>query len=264
MILKLHDKYIRAFLSRKMDHIFTVSKTSKEYLSNIYKIDDSKISITYNSVDDIFKKIENLNRNINGCYYSNNYKYIFHLSKYSERKNPDVIIKAFNEINKKNSGIKLILAGSGWSNSQVSRYLFDNKLADKVIFPGFISRENIVELFNISSLFVFPSFYEGFGMPNIESMACGCPVITSNAFAIPEVVGDAAVILKDNTDYMELSKKAIEVIENKKLAERLVIKGLKRSKDFSWITSAETVLRVYDDLINSAENVSKRSKDISR
>lgn len=89
-------------------------------------------------------------------------------------------------------------------------------------------------------------------MPNIESMACGCPVITSNVFAIPEVVSDAAIILKDNTDPVELANRSIELIENRVLADGLITKGLKRSKDFSWTESANTVLNIYNKLIKNS------------
>lgn len=248
---KLHDKYIRRYFSRKMDHIFTVSKASKDYLNKAYKITNNKISITYNAVDSSFRQLKEINREINGINFDDEYRYIFHLSKYSERKNPTVILKAFREIATKADDIKLILAGSGWKNLEVLNYLKHNNLEDRVIFPGFISREDIVNIFNFSDVFIFPSFYEGFGMPNIESMACGCPVITSNVFAIPEVVGDAALILNDNRDFNELSDKVFEILNSSKTSKELVEKGFIQAAKYSWKKSANTVLSVYKELINS-------------
>lgn len=243
LIKKLHDKYLRKFLSKKMDHIFTVSKASKDYLMEDYKLNPEKISITYNAVDSDFKVIDNVEKD-------KNFKHIFHLSKYSSRKNPEVILKGFKEICKETDDIKLILAGSGWNGKEVVKYFKDNGLEDRVIFPGFVSRERIVELFNIADLFLFPSHYEGFGMPNIEAMACGCPVITSNVFAIPEVVGDAALIMKDHTDPKELASKSLELLNNNELSAELISKGIKRAKRFSWKESAETVLNKYKELTN--------------
>lgn len=251
LVKKLHDKYLRAIFSRKMDHIFTVSKASKKYLEKDYRLAESKVSITYNAVDKIFREIDVTDRVINGLNFDISFRYIFHLSKYSKRKNPEVILRSFKKVCNRAEDIKLILAGSGWDNPTVRNYLKENSLTDRVIFPGFLSREDIVKLFNISNLFVFPSFYEGFGMPNIESMACGCPVITSNVFAIPEVVGDAALILDNNTDPEELTEKIFTLLENPSLVEDLREKGLKRAKEFSWEESATHVLNIYKELTKS-------------
>lgn len=248
LVKKLHDKYLRTIFSRNMDHIFTVSKASKKYLEEDYRLAESNVSITYNAVDEIFRELDVTDREINGYNFDSSNRYIFHLSKYSTRKNPEVILRSFKRVYNRADNIKLILAGSGWDNPKVREYLEDNSLTDRVIFPGFLSREDIVKLFNISNLFLFPSFYEGFGMPNIEAMACGCPVITSNVFAIPEVVGDAALILDNNTDPDELTEKIFTLLENPTLVEELRVKGLKRVKDFSWEESANHVLKIYKEL----------------
>ena len=94
-------------------------------------------------------------------------------------------------------------------------------------------------------MFLFPSFFEGFGMPNLEAMACGCPVITSKAFAIPEIVDDSALILKDNSDPTELADKIIQLLNDEILRKNLIKKGLERIKLYSWEKSASTVLDIY-------------------
>jgi glycosyltransferase involved in cell wall biosynthesis len=246
----LHDKYIRPILVKFMDYILTVSQTSKKYLVRDCKFPEDRIAITYNAVDSDFKRQETKSIVINNYRFNpEKNRYLFHLSKYSERKNPKVILDSFKHINKEDKEIVLILGGKGWENRDVLDFLHDNQLENNVLFPGFMTRQEIMQLLSLSSAFIFPSYYEGFGMPNIEAMACGCPVITSNAFAIPEIVGDAAVILKDNTDSHELCSKVFDVINNKELAQELVNKGYIRSKDFSWNKSAEVALSIYDKCI---------------
>ena len=138
--------------------------------------------------------------------------FIFHLSKYSVRKNPWTMLNAFQILKEKKSDLKFVLGGKGWKNQKVVEFAQKKNILKDLIFTDFISREEIIELLNLAEVFVFPSFFEGFGIPNIEAMACGCPVITSNAFAIPEVVGDAALILNDNKDPNELANKILQII----------------------------------------------------
>jgi len=105
-----------------------------------------------------------------------------------------------------------------------------------------------VAFYNAASVFVFPSLAEGFGMPNIEAMACGCPVITSGVFAIPEVVGDAAWIVQDPEDPEELATALVQVVTRPEVRNRLVEAGFKRLELFDWDKAAEKVIRMYEGL----------------
>ena len=138
------------------------------------------------------------------------------------------------------------MGGSGWKNKEVIEFARQHNMLNDIIFTGFIPRRDFIGLLNMAEIFVFPSFFEGFGMPNLEAMACGCPVITSNAFAIPEIVGDAALILKNNSDHSELARKMVAALENDTLRLSLIKKGLERVKLYSWKESAQTVLNIYD------------------
>ncbi|OQY40898.1 MAG: hypothetical protein B6229_00535 [Spirochaetaceae bacterium 4572_7] len=245
-----HDKIIRPIYMRAMDFIFTVSQTSKNYFVDAFSIEDKKIGITYNAVGPEFRVTAEYKDDIINKFKIDS-QFIFHLSKYSTRKNPQVILESFNILCKTNNSIKLVLAGKDWNNDYVKIFLSENNLLNRVIFPGFVSRDEIVGLLNLASVFIFPSFYEGFGMPNIEAMACGCPVITSDAFAIPEVVGDAAIILNDNTNPNELSQKIIDIVTDNSLSNKLIEKGLIQSKKYSWENSANMVLTSYDNILNN-------------
>lgn len=244
-IKTFHTKFIRPYYARKLDYIFTVSKTTKSQIINYYRINKDKIKLTYNAVDDDFKVYNKTPKEINEKYGIDS-PFIFHLSKYSIRKNPWTLLKAFQTLKKNKKSIKLVLGGNGWKNKDVIQFARQQNILKDIIFTGFIPRRDVIGLLNLADVFVFPSFFEGCGMPNLEAMACGCPVITSNAFAIPEIVGDAALILKNNSDPGELASKIIEVLENENLRKNLIEKGLERIKLYSWKESAQTVLNIYE------------------
>jgi glycosyltransferase involved in cell wall biosynthesis len=251
----LHKKYLVRNYARKMDYIFSVSKATKSYLHSNYKIPIDKIKITSNSVSKEYKILssEILGNSIKKKFGINN-QYILHISKYSKRKNPGVILKSFShfrELNNHNKKVQLVLVGSGWKNKEVMNFIESYNLTQYVVFTGFASKHDVINLLNFAKVFIFPSLYEGFGMPNLEAMACGCPVITSNAFAIPEIVGDAALILNDNTNYYELADKINILFSNNKLRNSLIRKGLERVQYFSWYKSAQTAISIYRECITN-------------
>ena len=121
-------------------------------------------------------------------------------------------------------------------------------ISERFITPGFVPERDVAELMNAADAFVFPSFAEGFGMPNVEAMACGCPVITTPGLAIREIVGDAAYIVEDPYDAVALSEAMHRVISNGQLRAHLIERGAARIPLFSWTRSAERLLSVYDEL----------------
>jgi glycosyltransferase involved in cell wall biosynthesis len=145
--------------------------------------------------------------------------------------------------------MKLVIAGGKWNNTEVADELQRLGIENKVILTGFVGEEEAVRLYNGAEAFIFPSLAEGFGMPNIEAMACGCPVITSGIFAIPEVVGDAALLMKDPKDAQDLADKLEILTSNEDLKEDLIARGLERAKRYrSWEPSAKKLLEVYEEL----------------
>ena len=233
-----------------MNYIFTVSNTTKQdIIINRFHVEKEKIIITHNATNEEFRVLENKPQ-IAFEKFGVNGPFIFHLSKFSVRKNPWTIIKAFKILKSENKNIKLVLGGKGWKNRDVIDYARKNGLDKDIVFTGFISQSEMIELLNLAKIFVFPSLFEGFGIPNIEAMACGCPVITSNSFAIPEIVGDAAIILKDKRDPVELAKKMKMILEDDNLRKSLINKGLKQAKLYSWNKSANIVLNTYKKCLN--------------
>ncbi|MFX1363504.1 MAG: glycosyltransferase family 4 protein [Promethearchaeota archaeon] len=248
-IKRLHSKLIKPKFFRKMDYIFVGSNIGKKFLTRQYNVKEDKIFFTYSAVNEDFRIYENKPIEIKKKYGIEG-PFIFHLSKFSERKNPWTIMKAFQKVKIINDKIKLVLGGKGWKNIKVIDFARKNEIFKDIIFTGFIPQEDLIHLLNLADVFVFPSFFEGFGIPNLEAMACGCPVITSNAFAIREIVGDAALLLEDNSNPEELAKKIILLISDKKLRDEFIKKGLARLKLFSWEKSAQTVLKIYERCLN--------------
>ena len=117
-----------------------------------------------------------------------------------------------------------------------------------MIFSGYVSEKDIPQCYNATDLLVYPCSYAGFGLPPLEAMACGTPVITSDTSSLPEVVGDAGIMI-DPHDVDLMAEKIYEVLNNGTLKERLVKKGIKRAKLFNWNKSAEQTLKIYSDMI---------------
>ena len=123
-----------------------------------------------------------------------------------------------------------------------------------MLFPGFIAIEDLPFLYNAAELFIYPSFYEGFGLPPIEAMACGIPVIASDATSIPEIVGVSAELI-DPHNFSEMSDAMLKVLQDENLRNELIQKGLKRSKELSWKNSARDILKVYEKFSNSSKSI---------
>lgn len=123
-----------------------------------------------------------------------------------------------------------------------------HNLQNDVIFTGYISDGDLPALYNAADLFVYPSLYEGFGLPPLEAMACGCPVITSNTSSLHEVVGDAGIMV-DPYDVDRLADAMHKVLSNDGLREDMIKKGLERAEMFSWEKTARETLKVYEEVI---------------
>ncbi|MFX1316811.1 MAG: glycosyltransferase family 4 protein [Promethearchaeota archaeon] len=245
-----HSHIIRPYYARKLDYIFTVSKTTKNLIINHHRVDENKIKLTYNAVDDDFKVYKDKSVKTKTKYGIES-PFVFHLSKYSQRKNPWTILNAFKILKENVKNLRLVIAGTGWKNQKVVEFIEKNNIKKDIVFTGFAPRQEVIDLLNMAEIFIFPSLFEGFGIPNLEAMACGCPVITSNAFAIPEIVGDAALILNNNMDPLELSNKIIQILEDQNLRKTLIKKGLDRVKLYSWKESAKTVLNTYEKCLEN-------------
>ncbi|HEY0753056.1 MAG TPA: glycosyltransferase family 1 protein [Ktedonobacteraceae bacterium] len=174
------------------------------------------------------------------------------------RKNHLGLIKAFHKVQseKRNRSAMLALAGGhGWLYDETRQLVADLKLEKKVRFLGRVSDLELAMLYNLADVFAFPSFFEGFGVPPLEAMACGTPVITANTSSLPEVVGDAALTV-DPHNIDELAKAITSLLSDEKLRETLRARGFARAQIYTWPDSAQKMLNIYQSLYNGVTNFS--------
>ena len=155
--------------------------------------------------------------------------------------------------------LRLVIAGGkGWLYEDIFAAVERLGLEGKVIFPGFIADEDLPALYNLADLFVFPSLYEGFGLPPLEAMACGTPVVSSDVSSLPEVVGEAGLMV-EATDTEALAEVMKRVLEDNVLREEMIAKGLEQARQFTWEKAALKLLGLYEALHKPISNTPKES-----
>jgi len=206
-----------------------------------------KISVVYPGVDSAFVKENNQKRfeNIKGKFDLTK-KVILYIGNTRPYKNLPRLIEAFKLLRIDNEGQYQLVIGGGESRnlSFLKGLVYSLDLQNDVIFTGNLTDDEVKALMNVADIFAFPSLYEGFGLPPLEAMACGTPVVTSNAGALPEIVGDAALLIEPkNVNSLYLAMKRLLVDQH--LRDTLIKKGFERVKLFSWEKTAIEILEVY-------------------
>ena len=241
---KIHvflQKYILPKTLKNVDKVIAVSENTKKDIVKYLGFPEESIEVVYNGVDERFKPLSH-----DSCLYDFS-PYILFVGTLEPRKNVTTLLKAFYILKKRKEVMhKLVIAGGkGWKNKEVYETVRRLNLSNSVKFLGYVPEEELPKLYSGADLFVYPSLYEGFGLPLLEAMACGCPVITSNVSSLPEVVGDAGILV-DPLDVNGLADMMYKVLNNEDVREKMVKKGSKRAKMFSWERCAEETLRVYE------------------
>jgi len=256
--MALDNYFVNRFLFRKSiinaDRVITISHSTAEDLKNIFKNEDigRKTSVIYNGVDS--DKFKLLDKKVTKEYIKNKFdiseSFILFVGTIEPRKNISSLLKAF-KILKTKYGIshQLVLAGAmGWRTHQIFKDF--KKLSFKereVKFLGYVEEEDLIKLYCGADLLVIPSFYEGFGIPAIEAVACGVPVVASDIAVFREVLGEAAVFAEP-TEYAHIAECVYSVLTNLELRQRLIKDGITRSRLFSWGESAEKLLALFKTL----------------
>lgn len=226
------------------DDIICVSQSTKHDLVSLYPELEPKISVIQLGCDsNFFHPFENPRDLLKV-----NSPYILSIGRLEGRKNTERLIKAFIKLKtEKQFPHKLVLAGTpGFNWSQISTKIEGLKSAD-IIFPGYIDHDQLPEIIARADIFAFPSLYEGFGLPILESFACGTPVVTSNTSSIPEVAGDAA-LLCDPLDEADLADKIWQFVSDPKLRAKHSKLGLEQAKKFSWEITAQQFYSIIEEL----------------
>jgi glycosyltransferase involved in cell wall biosynthesis len=246
-----HEIFIVPIYARHMDRIVTVSETTADFLAGHYSFPRDRISVCYNGLS-CFYRVLDPSEVTAPERYGIKRPFILHVSKYSERKNPQTLLEAFARLVEKiEAPLSLVCAGGGWNDEAILTRVQKLGIAERFVAPGFVPESDIVELMNAASAFVFPSLAEGFGMPNIEAMACGCPVVTTPGFAVAEIVGDAALVVEDPGDPVALSEALHRVLCDERLRTKLIERGFARLPLFSWEEAARKLIDLYGQLLSA-------------
>ncbi|HEY5525366.1 MAG TPA: glycosyltransferase family 1 protein [Clostridium sp.] len=251
------DKYLRIFnnelpkLLQDCEGIITVSEFSKQDISREFKFPKDKIYVTPLAAESIYQPMSKcVCKKILKEKYGIETNFVLYVGGFSPRKNILGLIEAFSLIpscNRKNS--KLVITGKkGLSYDKYKKRADDLKLSEDVIFTDFIPLEDLPTFYNGAEVLVFPSFYEGFGLPPLEAMACGTPVIASNLTSLPEVCYDSALLI-DPYNVDELSYAIERVLNDSLLMLNMIKKGLMRSLNFSWEDTALKTIAAYKTMV---------------
>jgi len=233
---------------QQIEHIIAISEHTKKELMDYLEIPEERIYVIPLAAD--HQKFHPIPDPVRPAYLQPEDKVLLYAGSEDTRKNLGVVFKALMELNKEMPDVKLIKAGGpGIGISQDASVNEVNRLglAGHVIFTGRISDAELLNLYNIADAFVFPSLYEGFGLPPLEAMTCGCPVIASDRTSIPEVVGDAGILL-DPEDPEAWCNAMFRVLDEPATRENMKQKSLQQAKKFSWEKCAQKTLGLYCDI----------------
>lgn len=240
---------------RHADKIIAISESTKKDILNFYGVKPDRVVVIYHGVEDIYRPINDVDQiNKSRGKYNLGSNYMLFVGVLQPRKNIPRLIRAFNSfIKNKKKDCQLVIAGKkGWLYDDIFHTTKILKIEDRVIFPGYVPIEDMPALMSGARLLVLPSLYEGFGIPLLEAMACGTPVIASNVSSIPEVVGDAGLLF-DPYNEEEIAQAMFDVLSNESLRSEMIKKGLERAKLFSWEKAARQTLSVYEEVYGSTK-----------
>jgi len=240
------------FIKNRTNIMICVSESTKTDCVKLLNIPEKRLRVIPLSADEQYKPLKNKKQIHDELKqeYNIDFPFILFVGTLEKRKNVPTLIKSFYKLKKSKVDHKLVVVGGkGWKYTKIFDLIEELNLKNEVIFTDYVSDEYLVKLYNAADLFVYPSLYEGFGLPPLEAMACGCPVITSNTSSLPEVVGDAGIMIDPN-DINSLTESMLKILTNNQLREEMSKKSLERAKMFSWKKTAKETWNVYEDVVN--------------
>jgi glycosyltransferase involved in cell wall biosynthesis len=246
----LYKKLATRAAMRQATRIIAVSQSTKQDILDLFGVSENQVRAVYSGLDRRFRPVEDcskLERTRTALGLPE--QYILHVGSIDPRKNLVTLFKALAILRDDDLRVRLVVAGSREYNY---RPVFDTvqalALEDQVLFLGFVSDAELVDVYNLAQLFVFPSIHEGFGYPPLEAMACGTPVIVSNSSSLPEIVDDAALQV-DPFNAAEIATAIRLLLTNSELREQLASRGMQRAATFAWERTARETLKVYEEVV---------------
>ncbi len=235
----------------RADHVLADSQATKDDLVALYGVPPHKITVLLSGVDSRFKPINDPKTlaNVRQKYALPERPYILSVGTVQPRKNYGRLIEALARLRAAGRSIDLVIVGGrGWLEDPIYAAIQRAAVHDYVHFTGFADDEDLPALYSAAACVAIPSLYEGFGLPVLEAMACGTPVVTSNLSSLPEVAGDAALTIAP-TDLDALTSALERLLDDESLRTTLSARGLERVKSFTWERAARQLLEIYTTLI---------------
>lgn len=234
---------------KRAEAIITVSEFSKKEIMKIYGVGDQKIKVIYEAPETIFSSIpdENGIETIKKRYDTGE-RFLLYVGSILNRRPVEILIKAFSRVLKESGELKLVIVGENRTSPKKD---FDGLseslgISNSVIHLDYVSDTELALLYRAAQIFIYPSLYEGFGLPVLEAMASGTPVIVTNVTSLPEVVGDSGILI-DNINENEMAEAIMKFIRDKSLRNVYSQRGKKRAEEFSWHRSARMHLDLFSE-----------------
>lgn len=239
-----HDLIGPKQLCEQADTVVAISENTKNDIIKIFEINPEKIKVIYPGVaEKFFEPITDEQKNYVKEKYNLPGKYIFYLGNLEPRKNVETLLKAFEKLQDKN--IHLVLAGSkAWKYKNINTLYNNSTAKNRINFLGYVSAEDKPALYSLAQAFIYPSIYEGFGLPPLEAAACGTPVISSFNSSIVEAVGDSGLLIDPN-NYNELAQVIDSLLADQKLKATLSQKGRRNAENFKWDKTSTQILNLF-------------------
>lgn len=233
------------FAKRECDRIICVSKTTKNDAMEILGIPERKLEVVYEAADPFyFPRGNEAVIKVRDKFHIKG-DFLLCVGTREPRKNLDRVVMAFSEITQKYPNLNLVIAGKyGWGDEKMSKV---KGQMSKVKILGYVEKEDLAGLYSGAIAFTYPSLYEGFGLPILEAMACGCPVVTSNLGSMKEIAGEAAVLV-DPVSISGIASGILKIVGDSKTRNDLINEGQKRNLEFSWEKTAFQTLDIYRSL----------------
>jgi len=234
------------------DYITADSQATKDDLQEIYGVKPEKIEVLYSGVHQRY--FQNNSTRVMSLTMRNLYNiperpYIFTIGTVQPRKNYSRLIRAIKQLREQNYDLGLVIAGGkGWLEDEMYKTITETQMEDYVHLIGFAADEHLPALYHHAECVAFPSLYEGFGFPVLEGMACGTPVITSNISSLPEVAGDAALLV-DPLSVDEIAHAIQRILDDSQLRQKLIERGSIQAKKFTWTRSAQQLHQIYEKVL---------------
>ena len=245
--------YVKASMwsaARRSRKILTVSEASKRDIIRFLNIPAEKVVVVYNAIDERFgvapsdEAITRVRER-----YQLDHRFVLYVGNIKPHKNLVRLVEAFDRLRARGfDDLTLLIIGDEISKlPALRRAVHSHKLHKHVRFLGYLPDDTLAILYRLADVFVFPSLYEGFGLPPLEAMACGAPVVTSNVSSLPEVTGDAAVLV-DPYDTASIADGVAKVLSDPTLRDEMRVKGIARAREFSWERSVSRTREIYQEV----------------